>query len=57
MPAPAAHNITSQNDVISQVSKMFPIRTASHIISEIEPDRERVQLHRHRDRRHAQVGG
>ncbi len=34
MPALAAHGITSQNDIISQISKMFPVRTASQIMTE-----------------------
>jgi hypothetical protein len=35
MPALAAHGITEQNDIISQISKMFPVRTASQIITEM----------------------
>lgn len=35
MPALAAHGVTSQNDIITQVSKMFPVRTASQIITEM----------------------
>lgn len=35
MPALAAKGITSQNDVIAQISKMFPVRTASQIITEM----------------------
>lgn len=34
MPALAAHGITSQNDIIAQISKMFPVRTASQVIAE-----------------------
>jgi hypothetical protein len=35
MPALAAHGITDQNAIIEQISKMFPVRTASQIISEM----------------------
>jgi hypothetical protein len=34
MPALAAHGITSQNQIIDEVSKMFPVRTASQVITE-----------------------
>jgi hypothetical protein len=35
MPALKMHHITSQNDIISEISKMFPVRTASQIIGEM----------------------
>lgn len=35
MPALAKHGITSQNDIIAQISKMFPVRTASQVITEM----------------------
>lgn len=35
MPALAAKGITAQNDIIEEVSKMFPVRTASQVISEM----------------------
>jgi hypothetical protein len=35
MPALAERGITSQNDIISEISKMFPVRTASQVISEM----------------------
>lgn len=35
MPALAAHGITSQNDVIAEISRLFPVRTASQIITEM----------------------
>jgi hypothetical protein len=35
MPALAAHGITDQNAIIEEISKMFPVRTASQIISEM----------------------
>src|SRR5260221_5955895 len=35
MPALAAHGITDQNAIIEKISKMFPVRTASQIISEM----------------------
>jgi hypothetical protein len=35
MPALAAKGVTSQNDIIEEVSKMFPVRTASQVISEM----------------------
>jgi hypothetical protein len=34
MPALAAKGITNQNDIIAQISKMFPVRTASQVIGE-----------------------
>jgi hypothetical protein len=34
MPALAAKGVTSQNDIIAQISKMFPVRTASQLIGE-----------------------
>jgi hypothetical protein len=35
MPALAAKGITAQNDVIEQISKMFPVRTAGQVITEM----------------------
>jgi hypothetical protein len=35
MPALASHGITDQNGVIAEISKMFPVRTASQIITEM----------------------
>jgi hypothetical protein len=35
MPALAAKGITEQNAIIEQISKMFPVRTASQVISEM----------------------
>lgn len=35
MPALAEHGVTSQNQIIEQISRMFPVRTASQIISEM----------------------
>jgi hypothetical protein len=35
MPALASHGVTAQNDIIAQISKMFPVRTASQIITEM----------------------
>jgi hypothetical protein len=35
MPALAKHNITSQEQVIEEISKLFPVRTASQIIAEM----------------------
>jgi hypothetical protein len=35
MPALAAHSITSQNDIIAEISKLFPVRTASAIVCEM----------------------
>jgi hypothetical protein len=35
MPALAAHGITEQNDITEEVSKLFPVRTASQIIGEM----------------------
>lgn len=35
MPKLAEHGITSQNQIIEQISKMFPVRTASQVISEM----------------------
>lgn len=35
MPALAKHGITSQNQIIEEISRMFPVRTASQIISEM----------------------
>lgn len=34
MPALATKGITSQNEIIAQISKMFPVRTASQVIGE-----------------------
>ena len=35
MPALAARGITNQNDIVSEISKMFPVRTASQVITEM----------------------
>jgi hypothetical protein len=35
MPALTAHGITSQNDIIAEISKLLPVRTASQIVSEM----------------------
>jgi hypothetical protein len=35
MPALAAKGKTNQNDIIEEISKMFPVRTASQVISEM----------------------
>jgi hypothetical protein len=35
VPAMAAKGVTSQNDIIAQVSKLFPVRTAGQVISEM----------------------
>jgi len=35
MPALAKHGVTKQADVIAEISKMFPVRTASQVISEM----------------------
>ena len=35
MPAMAAKGITSQNDIIAEVSRLFPVRTASQVVTEM----------------------
>jgi hypothetical protein len=35
MPAMAKHGITDQNDVIQEISRLFPVRTASQVIGEM----------------------
>jgi len=35
MPALAAHGITSQSDIIAEISKLFPVRTASQVVTEM----------------------
>ena len=35
MPALAKHNITSQDEIIAEISQLFPVRTASSIVAEM----------------------